>query len=1055
MFSGFSKPNLIGQFVLLFHWTGVLSILLLIAASNTAAADETVDFQKQILPLLSDRCFACHGPDKKSQKADLRLDHEQDVLNHVVPGEPDDSELWLRISAVDEDERMPPVDSGLALSADEKHLIRQWIQQGARWKRHWSLDPLPESIDVPNVIDVDWPISDLDRFVLARLEAEGKKPSEQAPKWRWLRRVTFDLTGLPPTTQEIRNFENDDSAAAWEQVVDRLLASPRFGQHMAVSWLDAARYADSYGFQSDLLAPTWPWRDWLVGALNDNLPYDQFLIWQLAGDLLPVATSDQVLATAFNRLHRMTNEGGSLETEWRHENVVDRVNTLGTAILGMTLECARCHDHKFDPVSQKDYYNLFSFFNSIDEWGVYFESTRVPTPSLLLPDPEQKSAIEIAFTDYESAKSDVADFQRSFRSAGKPFDSAETNIPFGAAAVAWFSMDELEDNKWLANRIQPDQIGNTGGNTVLAPGRFGNAVRLTGDEACEFPNLETGLQPWERFAVSFWIYLPAKLSEGVILHHTDGQDIVFFGTELSLHSGKLRLAMQRFWPGNAIAIETSTAIPTEQWLHILASNNGEGSANGLQLLVDGVSDSSVLRDHLTKRPDPRGNGFSVGARYQSAGVPKALIDDLVVFERPLSSVEVRLILTDKESAPRDEFGTDELLEHELMNNFRFNYLQQRVAECYKMLLDAQTDVVEVSIMKETADAMPAWVLAGGSYDAPRNDDNRAERRTPETLPPMPETFEKNRLGLAQWLVTSNHPLTSRVAVNRLWKNFFGNGLVATTNDFGVQGQRPSNPELLDWLARDFIDSGWDVKRFCKQVVLGSTYRQESTVPAAVREHDPQNTMHGRGPERRLSAEMIRDQVLFAAGILDERIGGPAVSPYQPENLWTEGNSLTPAYKQSVGTDLYRRSLYTVWKRSSPMPNMVLFDAADREICSVGRAITNTPLQALVLLNDTQFVEAARVLAEKVLVGNDDQMDLVIKMMFAALTGRDPDQRELEILIETYQEQLPLFAANPDEARRLLEIGDHANESGLPPAQVAAITVVAQTIISCDASIWCR
>ncbi len=600
---------------------GILNGLLLSAMLCTAAADEPVDFQRQILPLLSDRCFVCHGPDEGSRQADLRLDQRDELLAHVVAGEPNGSELWERITARDEDQQMPPPDSRLSLTDDERELIRKWIDQGASWNRHWSLEPLPESVDVPEVVDNNWPGNELDRFVLARLESGGRSPSQPAPRWRWLRRVSLDLTGLPPTAADIEAFENDPSSDAFEKVVDRLLASPHFGEHMAVSWLDAARYADSYGYQSDLLSPTWPWRDWLVRAINRNLPYDQFLTWQLAGDLLPDATADQILATTFNRLHRMTNEGGSLEPEWRVENVCDRVNTFGAAMLGLTVECARCHDHKYDPVSQQDYYNLFAFFNSIDEWGVYHDSSRVPTPSLMFPDPQQQSAIDAAKAEYETALAAVAEYRQQHEAAtNREAEPQDSVVRLQVQPVAWFPMDDLEDHKWLANQIRPDQIGNTSGKNELVPGRFGNAIRVTEDDACEFPYVETDLQPWEPFAISFWIYLPSGLQEGLVLHQTGGTDCGFFGTELSLEAGKLRWAMMRFWPGNALAVETSAPLPTDQWVHIVAGNRGTGSAGGMQLLVNGTSDNQVLRDNLTKRPDAPEEGFFMGARLRSIGI---------------------------------------------------------------------------------------------------------------------------------------------------------------------------------------------------------------------------------------------------------------------------------------------------------------------------------------------------------------------------------------------------------------------------------------------------
>ena len=1013
----------------------------------TTRGQEGVDFQRDILPLLSDRCFTCHGPDAGTREAGLRLDQQDPLLLHVSPGEPDHSELWARI----ESGEMPPPESGLTLNEEERQRIRNWISQGAPWNRHWSLVPLPETVPVPDSGDSGWPRSDLDRFVLDRLNREGLRPAPEAPRWRWLRRVSLDLTGLPPTPEEIAAFENDNSAGARERVVERLLASPRFGQHMAISWLDAARYADSYGYQSDLLSPTWPWRDWLVRALNDNLPYDEFLTWQLAGDLLPEPGRDQILATAFNRLHRMTNEGGSLEAEWRVENTMDRVNTLGTAVLGMTLECARCHDHKYDPISQQDYYNLYAYFNSIDEWGVYHDSERVPTPSLLLPDAAQQSAIDAAQAAWDASRRDLDGLIDQYRSGLEPAGTVRLEIePF-----AWFRLDDMENDEWLENSVVTDQIGNTGPANRIVEGRVDKAILLDGDEVCEFPYVGTSLQPWDPFAVSFWMWLPTGTDKALIMHQTGGTDCGFFGTELVMESGKLRLAMMRFWPGNAIAITTRTAVPRDQWVHVVASSDGSGKASGLDLLVNGQRDWEVYRDNLTKRPDAPDEGFFMGARLRSTGMTHGKLDDVQVFERPLTRIESRLIMSGRDHAPTSEFAGELVREHQVMTDFRVVYLQQILAEKCKQLLDARTDVVEIPVMRETSRRHDAWVLSGGQYDAPRTDDNRAERNVPAALPAIPADWPDNRLGLARWLTTADHPLTARVAVNRLWRNFWETGLCQTMNDFGLQGRQPEHPELLDWLARDFVEHGWDVKRFCRQIVLSSAYRQASQVPLAQRAGDPRNRLLARGPSRRLTAEMIRDQALFAAGLLDEQAEGPPVSPYQPDGLWSEGNSMSPEYVQSVGTDLYRRSLYTVWKRTAPLPNMALFDVTGREVCTVDRMTTNTPLQAMVLLNDPQFVEAARVLAERTMQQHPDDPDKMIEQMFVLLTGRQPDAFESDLLRETFAEQLPRFEEHPDEAARLLAVGERSGTAGLPPARVAAATAVAQTIMNSDASVWSR
>ncbi len=1057
--SGRCRGKSIGFIVYPIIRGGLLCALLCATAlPDPVIAEDPIDFQRQILPLLSDRCFTCHGPHEDSRQAGLRLDQRDALLDQVTPGEPDASELWLRVSSDDENEQMPPPDSKLSLSNDERELIRKWIGQGAAWNRHWSLEPLPRLIPVPDCGDSQWPAGDLDRFVLARIEAVGKHPAPAAERWRWLRRVSLDLTGLPPTPEEIEAFENDDSADAFESIVDRLLASPRFGEHMAVSWLDAARYADSYGYQSDLLSPTWPWRDWLVRAINENLPYDRFLTWQLAGDLLPDATTDQRLATAFNRLHRMTNEGGSLELEWRTEYVADRVNTLGAAVLGMTMECARCHDHKYDPISQQDYYNLFAFFNSIDEWGMYHDSGRVPTPSLLLPKPAQDTAIAQATAALESARSAVRDFRQT-RLGALPTDESIDPVPADfriEPPVAHFPLDKIDEPRWLANTVDPDQPGNTSQANLVVPGRRDNALQLTGDDVVAFPTIKTGLHPWERFSLSLWIRIPEELSDAVLIHRQGGTDVGFFGTELCLHQGKIQLRMTRFWPGNALAIETVDPIPRGQWVHVVASNQATGTADGLQIYIDGTSGTHVVRNQLTKRPDPPGGGFDVGARFRSTGFSGGVIDELKFFDRPLSSLEVKWLALGTDSTPRGRwYSAADLTEHQLVTDPSFVALANQRAARVKQLLDARTGVQEVSVMQETAEPRPAWVLARGDYDSPRTDQNLAARKVPAALPSPGREVRRDRLGLARWLATPDHPRTARVAVNRIWHNFFATGLVATPSDFGVQGQQPSHPKLLDWLARDFVASGWDVKRLCKQIALSSTYRQDSAAPRENWMNDPQNVLLTRGPAKRLTAEMIRDLVLNASGLLNEEMGGPPVSPYQPQNLWREDNTMTPAYQQSVGQQLYRRSLYTVWKRTAPIPNMLLFDAAGREVCVASRTTTNTPLQALVLLNDVQFVEAARVLAERALQSHGDTPADAVSEMSLRLTGRSTDPREQELLLELYRQQLEYYQEHRNEADKLQAAGEQEPDQSLPPEQVAAMTMVAQAILGSDAAIWRR
>jgi len=1076
-----------------------LTILILFVPSfflqpwNFLSAQEVkhaIEFNRDIRRLLADRCFVCHGPDEAANDSGVRLDNEADALDAEVwvPGDPEQSTLVERIESDDEDEMMPPADSGLKLTPDEIKLLREWIKQGAKYEKHWAFQPLPKAIEIPKIAnakpETDWCRNPIDHFIFARLEQEKLAPSEEAERWRWLRRVTFDLTGLPPSIKSIRAFENDASPNACETVVDRLLDSPEFGRHFATSWLDMARYADSFGYQSDQLSPTWPYRDWVVRALNSNLPYDQFLSWQIAGDLLPDATSDQKTATAFNRLHRQTNEGGSVVLEWQTEYVADRVNTFGTAMLGMTIECARCHDHKFDPVSHQDYYNLAAFFNSIDEWGMYHDSSRVPTPTLLLPNAKQKNRILEIENELQKVQQQLADSKNAIEAETLSQWLGTVKVLAVPKPVVHWTLDEFAADSTLpAQSIPASNESNQAGESPtsklaaksstankIVQGRHGHALKLTGDDPVNFP-APGSLKIWERYSISLWMKIPADLGDAVILHRQGGTDVGFFGTELSLRDGKLLFAASRFWPGNAVAIETAKAVARDQWIHIVVSNQGTGDASGMTIRVNptikpgrsakgvAATETRVVRDRLTKAPKAGGSGFVAGERFRSTGFKNGLIDDIRFYDRPLSLAEAEL--AGDPAAKALKFGDlprEIALEQFLVSSESHQNLVKKRSAAVKALLEFRLGVVETMVMEEMPENRSAYVLARGEYDAPRSEKNIARRETLSGLPPMSDDLPRNRLGLAMWLVSDDHPLTARVAVNRFWQSFFGSGLVGTPEDFGLQGQTPSHPELLDWLARDFVSGGWDVKRLCKQITLCSTYRQSSRCSETLRQRDPKNLLLARGPSGRLSAEMIRDLALKASGLLKEKRSGPPVSPYQPPNLWRENNTMTPAYKQSVAAGLYHRSLYSVWKRTSPLPNMLNFDATSREVCTVRRTTTNTPLQALVLLNDVQFVEAARALADRVRAKSNETGDR-IDTMFILLTGRAASDEERKLLTELYTEQKQIFTNAPGEAEKFLSVGQspasRKKTESVNKPELAALTVVAQAVLNCDASIWKR
>ncbi|MCH7903786.1 MAG: DUF1553 domain-containing protein [Armatimonadetes bacterium] len=1035
-------------------------------------AQERVSFSRDVLPILSENCFLCHGPDGGTRQVGLRLDipegafADRDGRFAIVPGKPEESLVVQRITHPDTP--MPPPDSGKKLTQDEIETITRWIAEGAKYDRHWSFEPLPKSVAVPNV-QSDWPRDDIDRFILARLQSEGLSPSPEADRLRWLRRVTLDLTGLPPTEEEIEEFPEDGD---YEETADRLLASPHYGERIATEWLDAARYADSYGYQSDLLMPTWPYRDWVVRAFNDNLPYDEFLTWQLAGDLLDEPTQDQRLATAFNRLHRQSNEGGSIALEFKTKYASDRVETFGTAMLGLTVGCARCHDHKFDPITQKEYYQMFAYFNSIDEYGLLLSSEIVPTPSMLLPTDEQATQLsqlrleaEKARGSYAKARSDAEDRFQSWL-ASDLSDRTDPTEPNIAGLIARFSFDEISEGKF-ANRIQGKPFAERLLVVELASGRSGQSgqsVVFDGDNGIAVRGLP-GRERWDEFTWSFWVSDPGNEQQVVLMHRTGGTDVGFCGFDLMLEGGYLTARVMRHWPGNGIAVKSLAKIEPGVWTHVAWSFDGSGQADGLKIYVDSEQvQTKILNDRIWKEINAYGDlgpsrgDWAFGQRFRDLGFKGGKIDDVAFADRALSALEIADLFDGKALA--EALGAPAANVEELRGLYlsaidpQVRAAKATVRKAQEDLANHEAAIYEISVMEESRVQIPAHLLARGAYDAPRTDDNRVERDVPATLPALEPGAQGDRLGLARWLTDSDHPLTARVAVNRIWQMLFGIGLVETSENFGLKGTRPTHPALLDYLARDFVDNGWDVKALLKKVVLSATYRQDSALTAELASRDPLNLLYARGPSYRLSAEMVRDTALAAAGLLDKTIGGAPVNPYQPAGIWRENNTMTPAFRQSVGKALYRRSLYTVWKRTAPAPNMLIFDATSREVCTVRRATTNTPLQALVLLNDPQFVEAARVLAELVLKQENTDKER-IDAAFLRLAGRRPDEREADVLLATLREQRRVFRASISGSIALVDVGDTEPAIDLRATEVAAMTVTVQTIMNSDAVIWRR
>ncbi len=978
------------------------------AAPAQSAMDE-VDFDREIRPILSDRCYVCHGPDAATRQADLRLDVREEALGVLSPGNPADSELLRRILSEDADEVMPPPASKLSLSQRERQLIAAWITQGAEWKQHWAFAPRSQPA-LPEVRSMDLVAGAIDRFLLSRREKEELSFAPLAAKEKLIRRGTFDMTGMPPTLGEIDAFLADDSPQAFENVVDRLLESDHYGQRMASDWLDIARYSDTYGYQVDRDRYVWPWRDWVIRAFNANMPYDQFVIEQLAGDLLPGATDDQILATTFNRLHPQKVEGGSTEEEFRVEYVADRTQTFATAFLGLTMECARCHDHKYDPISQQEYYQLFAFFNNIDESGLYSYFTRsVPTPTLALTRnaPHQSRA---------ELQAKVAALPR--QAPETSFDPGDAEAVEQALEVRGKPPIEVVDFSQVAGR-----------NTKTTDARGNPAVRLTGDDAV---GLKTGnFTRYQPFSVSLSIHVPDVKERAVVFHRSRAwTDAGSRGYQLLIEDGKLSASLVHFWPGNAISVKTREPLPVNRWTDIAVVYDGSVDANGLSIFVDGKRAAvDVIKNRLTKNiTGGGGNHIAIGQRFRDRGLTGGQVSSFRVYDRQLSELEVGVLHDDETTRKsfQDAIAAGGLPPHQqqvLVEHLRLNDSTEhdahraRLRAAREQLCRSLDGLTEIMVMRELPEPKPAYILRRGLYSE-RLEEVSAE--TPAVFPAMDESLPKNRLGLARWLTSPEHPLTARVAVNHFWQLIFGQGLVRTPEDFGRQGAPPTHPELLDWLANDFVAHGWDVQRLLKQMVMSRAYRQSTSASQQLLQRDPANELLARAPAYRLPAEMLRDNVLAVSGLLVDKIGGPPVRPYELAASFK-------ASKPDKGEGLYRRSLYTYWKRTGPAPVMLALDAAKRDVCRVKREHTSSPLQALAMLNGPQFVEASRALSQRLIHRHGkDQTDGIAIDMFRTLTSRTPSDVERSILTELFHAQREHFLDAPEAAAKYLSNGEYGS-----------------------------
>jgi hypothetical protein len=1027
----------------------------LLAAASTAVAGEKISYAREILPILSDKCFFCHGPDQDKREADLRLDVRADAIEAFAwdPENPPESEALIRIFSSNRKEVMPPPKSHLTLTDQEKNLIKSWVEQGAEYEAHWAFVAPPQEISVPDTADKTWPRNPIDSFILARLEQENLTPGPPAIPERWLRRVTFDLTGLPPTQAETDAFLTDTSPAAREAVVDRLLASPRFGERMATPWLDVARYADSFGYQADVHTNAWPYRDWVIRAFNDNLPIDQFIIHQLAGDLLPDATRDQKLATAFNRIHRKTNEGGSVPEEFRQEGVSDRIHTIGIAFMALTMECARCHDHKYDPISAKDYYAMGAFFNSVDEFGlVQGGGTRgnvLPQPALMLPTPEQEKQLASLQDEIIAAEAARAAHLSSAEPAFQSWLASEKTFPT-PELVGKFLFDETAAGP-LKNEANPEKPAKTGGNR-LAPGKHGNGILADGDRLTTLPDF--GIKHADQaISISLWLKPGEDYPRAVVFANSSSFDVPFSGYELLLENGHLTWTLARELPGCGASITTKSTIPTGEWTHVTVTNDGSRKAAGLEIFINGEpAETTVVRDNLT-RDYFIGDALNFTARGRDPGIRGGRIDEVHVHLRDITPLEVAAIHSGK-ALDEIDASPEQLRDYFLSAiDPDARALTASLAAARAAYREAEKPVHEIVTMRETEMPVPAYLLARGDYTLPTE---KVERETPDWLPPFPADQPRNRLGYAKWLTSPGHPLTARVMINRVWQEIFGVGIVETSDNFGLQGAQPTHPGLLDWLARDFINHGWNHKRAIRQMVLSATYAQDSTTSPALRERDPANALLARGPARRLTAEMLRDSALAHSGLLAETIGGPPAKPYQPDgSMWNDINNFLPKYVPDKGAGLYRRSLYTFWRRTTTPPNMISFDTSTREACSTRRMTTNTPLQALVMLNDPQFVEAARKFGERIMNHGGTSDESRAAWAYREVIGTTPTAGQITLLTELIAEQRHIFTTQSSDAEALLKIGDSPADPNLDKTELAAFTTLAQAILNLDAHITLR
>jgi mono/diheme cytochrome c family protein len=1052
------------------HPAVLSAVILSLASATTAAQGADLQFNRDIRPLLSENCLACHGPDPGSRKAGLRLDTRESLFGPtknegsvVVPGKPEESALWKRIVQTDPDEVMPPPNSHKELKADQKELLRQWIAQGAPWQPHWSFVK-PERSAVPGAAGGN----PIDAFVEARLAAAGLTMNPEADRQTLARRVALDLTGLPPQPGMVEEFLADTSPNAYERYVQRLMDTPQWGEHRARYWLDAARYADTHGLHFDNYREMWPYRDWVIRAFNRNQPFDQFVVEQIAGDLLPNPTQDQLVATGFHRCNMTTNEGGTIEEENLVGYANDRVTTTGWVFLGLTTNCGACHDHKFDPFTMRDFYSMAAFFRNTEQSGFDGNVKDGANASMVVvSDPadlarwtalpseidagkeslkRQRSDAEPAFVQWvETLRPEVLDQTLNI-------PDLAFRAPLNDGNVQQFTIQTGTSQRSIPVEGQPTVATNA----VFGPAPiFGKGVTARVPDAGD---VDHG-QP---FSFGTWVLIPANSNDtAAIVARMDPESAAYRGWDLWIQGDQFATHLIHSWPENALKVRTQKRLAKKrQWQHVFVTYDGSGKADGVKLFVDGVAAETEVENGKGITGSLRAQApltlaqHSGGSHFNGVG-----LQDLRIYTRALRAEEVTALAQqtvlrslvgipvaewkpEARAAAFESFLTQQHVPYQDAQKALARLEQERES------LRQRYPVTHIQKEKPDSKAMAA-ILFRGQYDKPRDS---VEADVPAALNPLPSGAPRNRLGLAQWLVSPENPLMARVTVNRFWQELFGTGLVKTTEDFGIMGDNPANPELLDWLAVEFRESGWDVKRLFRLMVLSKAYRQDARTTPGKLEKDPANRLLSRGPRFRMDAEMVRDYALAASGLLVPKIGGPSVKPYQPEGVWEAvamPESNTKRYQQDTGEALYRRSLYTFWKRAAPPATMDVFNAPSREVSCTRRERTNTPLQALATLNDPQFVEAARHLAESCLksTGGDSQksLDAIARRLLVRPLSAD----EREVLNAAWTEFSGYYTQHPEEARKLIAVGESQADSSVPAPQLAAMTLLANQLLNLD------